>query len=352
MTDAPLEPACPVPLPPPAGEVVLGHGGGGRLSQRLLDELFLPAFDHPALRAADDQAVVDVGGQALAFSTDAFVVSPLFFPGGDLGELAVNGTVNDLACAGARPLYLSAAFILEEGLPLADLARVVDSMRRAAQAAGVAVVTGDTKVVQRGKGDGLYVTTSGVGLLPPGARRLTAGACRAGDRVLVSGTLGDHGVAVLAARERLGLGEELRSDTAPLFELAQALLAAAPGARCLRDPTRGGLAAALVELGRTAGLAAELDEAGLPVSEPVRGALELLGLDPLFVANEGKLCAVVPPEEAPAALAAWRAHPLGRHAADVGRFVAGRPGGLTVRTAIGGRRTVELPLTDPLPRIC
>ena len=344
--------ACPLPARPPLGEVTLGHGSGGRLSQQLLERLILPAFANPALLARDDQAVLELGDTRLAFSTDTFTVSPLFFPGGDVGELAVNGTVNDLACAGATPRWLSAAFVLEEGLPLGELEAVVASMQRAARRAGVQVVTGDTKVVQRGKGDRLFVNTSGIGVLPPGAPRLTAAACQAGDALLVSGTLGDHGVAVLAARERLGLGEELRSDTAPLHELAQALLAAAPGTRCLRDPTRGGLAAAVVELGLRAGLAAELDEAALPLSEPVRGALELLGLDPLFVANEGKLLAAVPEEQAPAALAAWRAHPLGRAAGVVGRFAAGRPGGLVVRTAIGGRRTVELPLTDPLPRIC
>lgn len=344
--------ACPVPPPPPRGEVVLGHGSGGRLSHQLHERLFLPAFDNPALRARDDQAVLEVAGQRLAFTTDTFTVSPAFFPGGDIGELAVNGTVNDLACAGATPRWLSAALLLEEGLSLEVLERVVASMARAARAAGVEVVTGDTKVVQRGKGDGVFITTSGIGTLAPGAPRLTASACREGDAVLASGTIGDHGVAVLAARERLGLGDELRSDTAPLHGLAQALLAAAPAARVLRDPTRGGVAAALVELGRAAGLAAEVEERAVPISGPVRGALELLGLDPLFVANEGKLLAVVPPGQADAALAAWRAHPLGARAAIIGRFVAGRAGGLTVRTLIGGRRTVELPLTDPLPRIC
>jgi hydrogenase expression/formation protein HypE len=349
--DAPLG-ACPLPVPPSRTTVTLGHGGGGRLSHQLFERLLLPAFDNPALRARDDQAVLELGGARVAFSTDSFTVSPLFFPGGDIGDLAVNGTVNDLACAGALPLYLSAAFILEEGFPLEDLERVVASMRRAAGVAGVQIVTGDTKVVQRGKGDGLYVNTSGLGLVPAGTPRLTAAACQAGDAILVSGTLGDHGLAVLAARERLGLGGPLMSDTAPVTALAQALLAAAPDARCLRDPTRGGLAAAVVELGHSAGLAAELDEARLPISDVVRGALELLGLDPLFVANEGKLCAVVPEAQAEAALAAWRGLPAGRDAAIVGRFAAGRAGGLTVRTAIGGRRTVELPLTDPLPRIC
>lgn len=342
--------ACPLPYAPP-GQVQLGHGSGGRLSQRLFEELFLPAFDNPALAARDDQAQLEVGGATLAFTTDSFVVSPRVFPGGDLGALAVHGTVNDLACAGARPLYLSAAFIIEEGLALEELGRQVASMRAAAAAAGVAVVTGDTKVVERGKGDGLFVTTSGIGLVPAG-RRLGAANARAGDAVLVSGTLGDHGVAVLAARERLGLEGDLRSDTAPLADLAEALLTAAPGARCLRDPTRGGLAASLVEIGGAAGVAAEVEEAALPISTSVRGALELLGLDPLLVANEGKLVAIVPADEAEAALAAWRAHPLGRAAARIGRLTEGRPGALVVRSPVGGRRTLERPLTDPLPRIC
>lgn len=347
-------PVCPAPRVP-QGEVLLGHGSGGRLSQRLFEQVFLPAFDNPALRARDDQAVVslprgDGGAARLAFTTDSFVVTPLFFPGGDIGELAVNGTVNDLACSGATPLHLSAAFILEEGLPLATLARVVESMARAARAANVQIVTGDTKVVQRGKGDGVFINTSGVGLVPDGLH-LTASACRPGDRALVSGTLGDHGLAVLAARESLGISGELLSDTAPLTGLVTALLAAA-SARCFRDPTRGGLAASLSEIGQASGCAVEIDEAALPVSDPVRGGLELLGLDPLFVANEGKLCAIVPPEAAEPALASWRAHGLGRHAACVGRFVEGRPGALILRTRVGGRRQVELPLTDPLPRIC
>jgi hydrogenase expression/formation protein HypE len=342
--------SCPAPRIP-ADEIVLGHGGGGRLAHKLFEQVFLPAFDNPALRARDDQAQVEIGGVRLAFTTDSFVVSPLFFPGGDLGELAVNGTVNDLACAGARPLYLSAAFIIEEGFARETLGRIVSSMKRAAERAGVQVVTGDTKVVQRGKGDGLFVNTSGIGLVPEGLR-LTASACRAGDRILVSGTLGDHGVAVLAARENLGFSGALRSDTAPLHELASHVLREAPATRCLRDPTRGGLASTLVEIGASSGLSSEIEESALPVSDPVRGALELLGLDPIFVANEGKLVAVVPREQADAALAAAREHPLGADAAIVGDFVEGRPGALVVKTRFGGRRSVELPLTDPLPRIC
>jgi len=340
------------PAPARTNDVVLlGHGGGGRASHDLLERVFLRAFQHPALSARDDQAQLDLGGGRLAFTTDAFVVSPAVFPGGCLGSLAVHGTVNDLACSGATPLWLSAAWIIEEGTPLALLHRLVDGMRMAAEAAGVHVVTGDTKVVEKGKGDGVFVVTSGIGRLDPARPRLTAANGRAGDVLLVSGTLGDHGLAVLAARERLQI-DGLSSDSAPLHTLARALLDAAPGARCLRDPTRGGLAASLVELSRAAGVAAEVEEAALPVSDAVRGASELLGLDPLHVANEGKLVAIVPAAEAEAALAAWRAHPLGRRAARVGELRAGRPGELSVRARAGGRRLVELPWIDPLPRIC
>ena len=346
----PWSASCPLPIEPEV--ITLGHGSGGRLSHRLQEEVFLPAFSNPALDRREDAAVVVAGADRLAFSTDSFVVSPLFFPGGDLGELAVNGTVNDLACAGAEPRYLSAAFVLEEGLPLETLRRLVASMARAAARAQVAIVTGDTKVVERGKGDGVFVTTSGIGALRPGVE-LSPRRCQPGDVVLVSGTLGDHGVAVMAARHGLGLlGDELRSDTAPLHELARSLLDAAPGTRCLRDPTRGGLAAALTEIAAQAGCSIELAEEALPVTDTVRGALELMGLDPLLVANEGKLCAVVPADQADAALAAWRGHPLGRAAARVGTLGAERSGLLSVRTPFGGRRTVILPLSDPLPRIC
>jgi hydrogenase expression/formation protein HypE len=351
---APRFGACPVPLFD-GDQVLLGHGAGGRLSQRLLEELILPAFANPILERRDDQAVIDPGlgatpGARLAFSTDSFVVTPLFFPGGDIGRLAVHGTVNDLAMAGATPRWLSVSLILEEGLPLATLRRILESMRDAARSCGASVVTGDTKVVGRGSADQIFINTSGVGVVPAGVE-LSADRVRAGDVAIVSGTLGDHGIAVLSAREQLGLDDALASDTAPLHELVQALLASGADVRCLRDPTRGGLAAAVTEIAARSRVGVELEESALPVRPVVRGACELLGLDPLLIPNEGKLLAFVAPASAARALAALRAHPLGRDAAAVGR-AGGAPGEITVRTAIGGRRTLDLPLTDPLPRIC
>jgi hydrogenase expression/formation protein HypE len=334
---------------------LLGHGSGGRLSARLLDELILPALANPILDCRDDQAVLPPCHERLAFTTDSFVVTPLFFPGGDIGQLAVHGTVNDLAMAGAQPRFLSLSFILEEGLPLATLRRVVQSIAQAARACRVQVVTGDTKVVGRGSADGLFINTSGIGVVPDGLL-LGARHVQPGDAVLISGTLADHGMAVMAVRDGLGLdGGQLRSDTAPLHELVQALLSSGARVRCLRDPTRGGLAAALTEIGARAGVDIEMDETRLPVQDAVRGACELLGLDPVFVANEGKLVAFVDPRDTATALAALRAHPLGRsaqHIGQVGDKVAGRTAELTVRTQVGGRRIVELPLADPLPRIC
>lgn len=341
--------SCPVPEPQD-DRVVLGHGSGGRLSQRLLDELILPAFSNPALDRRDDQAVLEIAGGRVAFTTDSFVVAPLFFPGGDIGSLAVHGTVNDLAMSGARPLYLSASFILEEGLSIETLRRVIASMRDAARAAGVAIVTGDTKVVGRGSADQIFVNTSGIGLVPEGVT-LSASRARAGDAVIVSGTLADHGMAVMSARNDLGLDDVLRSDSAPLHDLVAALLASGAEVRCLRDPTRGGLASALSEIASIARVGVEIDEVRLPVRAEVRGACELLGLDPLFVANEGKLVAFVAPADAARALDALRAHPLGRDAAVVGRAI-GAAGELIVRTSVGGARTLDLPLSDPLPRIC
>jgi hydrogenase expression/formation protein HypE len=351
MNDEPslLFGSCPVPVIA-EDRVVLGHGSGGRLSHRLLDEIIFPAFTNPILDRRDDQAVIDTGFGVLAFTTDSFVVTPLFFPGGDIGSLAVHGTINDLAMAGARPLFLSVAFILEEGLPLAILRRVVASMRDAAQACGVQVVTGDTKVVGRGGADQLFITTSGIGVVPPG---LTLGASRVrtGDVVIVSGTLADHGMAVMAARDDLGLGDALRSDTAPLHDLVRALLESGAEVRCLRDPTRGGLAASLTEIAAASHVGVEVDEARLPVRDAVRGACEILGMDPMLVANEGKLIAFVDPGSAERALAALKRHPLGREAAIIGR-AAGRAGEIVVCTSVGGTRVLDLPLTDPLPRIC
>jgi hydrogenase expression/formation protein HypE len=342
--------ACPVALDV-GDRVTLGHGSGGILSQRLFEGLILPHFQNPILSRRDDQAIFELEGVRLAFTTDSFVVTPLFFPGGDIGRLAVNGTVNDLAMGGARPLYLSASLILEEGLPLSTLQAVLASMRDAAHACGVAIVTGDTKVVTRGSADGLFVTTSGVGVVPR-ERLLSADRARPGDAVLVSGTLAEHGMAVLSAREELGLGEALQSDTAPLAGLTETLLGSGAEVHCLRDPTRGGLAASLTEIAARSRIGVEIDESRLPLREPVQAACEILGIDPLHVASEGRLLAFVAPEGAELALEAARAHPLGKDAAIVGHALAEPVGTLVVRTVVGGRRVVQLPFTDPLPRIC
>jgi hydrogenase expression/formation protein HypE len=338
-------------------EILLGHGSGGQLTAELIQRVFLPGFANDVLGALEDQATVRLGAgngvpaPRVAFTTDAFVVRPLFFPGGDIGKLAVHGTVNDLAVGGARPLFLSAAFILEEGLPLADLQRIVASMRAACCEAGVALVTGDTKVVDRGKGDGVFITTSGLGLVPEG-RALSIHAARPGDRILVSGTLGDHGIAILSVREGLEFETVLESDTAPLGELTEAILQTCAQTRCMRDPTRGGLSSALNELATGSGVGVELDEAALPLRPEVRGACEMLGLDPLYVANEGKLIAVVPPEDADRVLEAMRAHPLGRNAALIGEVVADHAGLVILRSRVGGERVVTLLAGEQLPRIC
>lgn len=332
--------------------VLLGHGSGGKMSAELIQSVFLPAFHNPLLSNLNDQAVLPLAGARLAFTTDSFVVSPRFFPGGDIGHLAVNGTVNDLAMGGAQPLYLSASFILEEGLPVGELQRVVDSMAAAARTAGVQIVTGDTKVVERGSADGLFITTAGVGLVPAG---LDLGTHRIapGDVVIVSGTMGDHGVAILTLRSGMDFSVHLQSDTACLSGLAAAVLAAGgDGVKAMRDPTRGGLAATLNEFAQAAGTSILLDEAAVPVRPEVRGVCELLGLDPFNVANEGKLVAVVAPEAAPAVLAAMREHPLGHNAAAVARVLAEEPGMVYVRTQVGGTRPLEYPSGEQLPRIC
>jgi hydrogenase expression/formation protein HypE len=345
--------ACPLPFVERDDErILLGHGSGGRLTAELIEKVILPAFHNPALAALDDQAILGLpGGQRIAFTTDSYVITPLFFPGGDIGSLAVHGTVNDLAMGGARPLALSLAFILEEGLPLADLRRVIDSARAAAAAVGVPIVTGDTKVVGRGHADRLYVNTSGVGLVPAGidlsSRRVTAG-----DAVLLSGTVGDHGIAILSQREGLGLEGQLGSDSAPLHDLVAALLAACPHAHALRDPTRGGVGATLVEIASRNRLGIDVHERSLPVRDAVAGACALYGLDPWLVANEGKLVAFVPEAEAEAGLAALRGHALGRDACRIGTVTADHAGLVVVHTAIGGGRILDLPLTEPLPRIC
>jgi hydrogenase expression/formation protein HypE len=334
--------------------ITLSHGAGGKSSHALVEALFLRELRNPLLEPLADHALLGIYGEVgprLAFSTDSFVVRPLFFPGGDIGELAVNGTVNDLAMAGARPLHLSAGFILEEGLTMEDLRRVTVSMAAAARAADVTVVTGDTKVVERGKADGLYVCTSGVGVVEHEVA-LSPAALRPGDRVIVSGTIGDHGMAVMVARGDLDLEVDLESDTAPLHGLVHDLLAATAEVRCLRDPTRGGVATVLNELALASEVAVVLDEAALPVRPQTNGACELLGIDPLYVANEGKLVAVVSAQAADAALAALRAHPLGRDAAIVGEVRADPPGMVVLETAFGGSRVVDMLAGDPLPRIC
>ncbi len=342
--------ACPLPFREDEA-IVLGHGSGGRLSAELIERLIVPALDNPALAALDDQALLPAQAGRLAFTTDSYVVSPIVFPGGDIGELAVYGTINDLAVGGARPIALSLAFILEEGLPIRELRRVVESAARAAKQAGVPIVTGDTKVVGRGSGDGVFVNTSGVGVVPSHLA-LGSSQVRPGDAILISGTIGDHGVAILATREGLALEGDVRSDTAALHGLSAALLEACPEVHAMRDPTRGGLAATLVEIASRRRLGVEIDEAAIPIDPVVRGACELVGLDPLLVANEGKLVAFVPEERAERALDAMRAHPLGRRAARIGRVSASEAGRVAVRTPIGGRRVLDLPLSEPLPRIC
>lgn len=332
--------------------VTMAHGAGGKATQSLIEAIFLESFRNPLLEPLEDGAVFGVGAERLALTTDSYVVSPLFFPGGNIGDLAVNGTVNDLAVCGARPLYLSAGFILEEGFPVGDLRRVVASMALAAEAAGVRIVTGDTKVVQRGKADGCYVNTAGVGLLErPGA--LGVAACRPGDAVIVSGPVGEHGVTIMLARGELDIEADLVSDTAPLNGLVAALLDACPEAvRCMRDATRGGVATILNEIARASGVAVVVEEDAVPVRQAVRGACELLGIDPLYVACEGRLVAVVDGAVADTALAALRAHPLGEGAALVGRIGEDPPGLVLLKTGFGGTRIVDLLVGDPLPRIC
>lgn len=342
--------SCPLPLRDHPN-IVLGHGGGGQLSADLVKHLFLPAFGNAALNQLGDSTVLDVAGGRIAVSTDSFVVRPLFFPGGDIGELAVNGTVNDLAMSGARPLYLTTGFIIEEGLPLAQLNAIVESMARAARAAGVQLVAGDTKVVDKGHGDGLFINTSGLGVIPAG-REIGPSRAQPGDVILLSGPLGDHGMAIMSVREGLQFETEIVSDTAALNGLVEALLQAAPDVHVLRDPTRGGLASALNEIAQAAGVGMALDERQVPVNPAVRSACELLGMDPFYVANEGKLVALLPAEQAAAGLAALRAHPLGARAARIGQVVAGHPGLVTARTGIGGTRVVDMQIGEQLPRIC
>ena len=344
-------PQCPIPISD-YPTVMLAHGGGGRLTQMLIERLFLPAFANPALEALHDGAILEVNGIRLAFSTDSFTISPLFFPGGDIGSLAVHGTVNDLAMCGARPVGLSAGFILEEGLPMDDLWRAVQSMQAAAQAVDVPIVTGDTKVVERGSGDGMFINTAGLGLIPEGVH-ISSTRARPGDVVLINGSIADHGIAVMSVREGLEFETALTSDSAPLVDMVFSILdQVGEQVHVLRDPTRGGVASALNEIAAQAGVGIRLEETRIPVGEAVRGACEILGLDPLYVANEGKFLAIVGPEAAEAVLATMRDHPLGQQAAVIGEVVADHPGKLLLRSRIGGLRVVDMLSGEQLPRIC
>jgi hydrogenase expression/formation protein HypE len=341
---------CPVPIPS-GDRVLLAHGGGGRLTNQLIERVFVPAFSNPALDERHDGAVVAVGGARLAFTTDGYVVRPLIFPGGNIGDLAVNGTVNDLAMCGAHPRYLSAAFVLEEGLPMETLRTVVASMRNAALAAGVQLVTGDTKVVDRGSADAMFITTAGIGEIE-GGRAIGPRAVEPGDAVIVSGDLGAHGIAVLSVREGLEFEAEIASDTAPLWEPVEALFAAGVEVHCLRDLTRGGLASALNEIAAARGVRIAIEETAIPVREIVRGACELLGLDPLDVANEGRFVAFVPARDAERSVAILRALPVTSGAVEAGRVEAEEPGVVVLKSRIGGSRVVDMLSGEQLPRIC
>jgi hydrogenase expression/formation protein HypE len=349
----PVDPAawtCPVPLRDHP-VVIMGHGGGGALSAELMEHLFAPAYGNETLAGLTDSAAVSLGGARLAFSTDSYVVRPLFFPGGSIGDLAVNGTVNDLAMSGARAAHLSCAFILEEGVELSVVGKVARAVGAAAEAADVTVVTGDTKVVDAGHGDGIYLNTSGIGLIPEGVD-IRPQRAAPGDVVIVSGPVGMHGVAIMSVREGLEFGVEVTSDTAPLGGLVEAMLAVTPDLHALRDPTRGGLGTALNEIAAASGTGVVLIERDLPVPEAVANACGFLGLDPLYVANEGRLVAFVPRRYADAVLAAMRAHPQGAGAAVIGECVPDHPGMVVARTGLGGTRVVDLPLGEQLPRIC
>ena len=342
--------SCPVPLNQ-YQEILLAHGGGGTLTRDLIQGIFLPEFQNNLLKPLHDGALFSLHGTRLAFTTDSYVVSPIFFPGGDIGSLAVNGTVNDLAMCGATPLYISAAFIIEEGFSMDDLRIVVASMGAAARKAGVLVITGDTKVVDRGKGDRIFINTSGIGLVAPGVH-ISPQHARPGDKILVSGPIGMHGIAIMSVREGLQFGSPVESDTAPLHGLVAALLGEDPKIHVLRDPTRGGVASALNEIAQAARVGIALDEDQIPVTEAVLGACEILGFDPLYLANEGRLLAFVAPARADAVLRRMLDHPLGKGAAIIGEAVADHPGLVVLKTAIGGERIVDMISGEQLPRIC
>ncbi|MBZ5496759.1 MAG: hydrogenase expression/formation protein HypE [Acidobacteriia bacterium] len=341
---------CPMPIDA-YSDVMLAHGGGGKLTQQLIERLFLPLFDNPSLASRHDGAVIEFGARKLAFSTDSYVVRPIFFPGGDIGSLAVNGTINDLAMCGARPLYLSAGFILEEGFPMESLRRVAQSMSQAAKEGGVQLVTGDTKVVDRGKGDGVYINTAGIGIVQAD-RPIAPASVKPGDAVLLSGDIGRHGIAIMAVREGLAFESTIESDCASVAGLVLALMESGIEIHCLRDLTRGGLASALVEIAEAARLHVGIHETAIPVREDVRGACEILGFDPLYVANEGRFVAFIAPRDAERALALMRSHPLGLGASLIGTVTSVPAGLVTMRSSIGAGRIVDMLSGEQLPRIC
>ncbi len=345
-----LTASCPLPITD-YKEIVLAHGSGGKLSHQLISKIIAPQFANELLAPMHDGAIFSLGNERIAFSTDSYVVSPIFFPGGDIGKLAVHGTVNDLAMCGARPLYLSCGFILEEGLPMEDFWRIVQSMRAAADEAGVKLVTGDTKVVDRGKADKIFINTAGIGLVPEGVN-IQPNRAQVGDKVLISGPIAVHGIAIMSVREGLEFETEIASDTAALHGLVEEILRSFKDVHVLRDPTRGGVTSAVTEIAQSAGVGVELEEAAIPIREDVKGACEILGLDPLYVANEGKLIAVVPPAAADKVLAAMRLHSLGTEAAIIGQVVHDHTGFVTMRTRVGGRRVVDMLSGEQLPRIC
>jgi hydrogenase expression/formation protein HypE len=354
MNDKSTDPSngfsCPLPISE-YKNILLAHGGGGKLSHQLIKNLFASQFHNELLDPLHDGAIFSLGGTRIAFSTDSYVINPIFFPGGNIGTLAVNGTVNDLSMCGARPLYLSSAFIIEEGLPMDELWRVVTSMETAAKAAGVQLVTGDTKVVDRGKGDKIFINTSGIGIIPDGVE-ISPQRATAGDKIIISGTIADHGIAIMSVREGLEFETQIESDCAPLNRLVETMLGCSREIHVLRDPTRGGVASALNEIAESAHVGITLTEERIPVAEEVRGACEILGFDPLYVANEGKLLAFVAPTAVDRVLAAMRSHPLGNNSVLIGEVVADHPGTVIMKTRIGGSRVVDMLSGEQLPRIC
>jgi hydrogenase expression/formation protein HypE len=341
---------CPTPISN-YDKILLGHGSGGKLTSELIKNIFLPAFENPYLAELGDQAVINLNGLKIAFTTDSYVVNPIFFPGGDIGELAVNGTVNDLAVGGARPLFISAGFILEEGFPISDLCKIVESMKKACACAGVILVTGDTKVVEKGKGDKIFINTSGIGIIEKEIE-ISPRKVKPGDKILINGPIGLHGIAILSKREGIEFEVEIESDTAPLNSLVADILSVSGNIHWMRDPTRGGVSSALNELVQSAKLGIEIWESEIPIPEPVKAACEMLGLDPLYVANEGKLIAVVSNDDAEKVLEAMRDNPLGNEAKIIGEITEEHPGVVLMKTLVGGKRVVDMLAGEQLPRIC